>query len=683
MMAAARKAPEQHPCASSLAQYQAAAEGACGAGDTFGIVANRSEPASFIPQILFYNFNRTCIQDEGRWCNVVNRGIAEGGLGAAARAPAAANTTSSANGTVPSPNLLRRQQQAVDLCDNCIIKQVQFQAGSPIYDGFRLQSMYSSLTSSCSKTGFPLVTSTTPLPAGPVPTDPGISCTGNFYNIQPGNTCRSISQSQGVATAWLLYDNGLPAFCADFPTNGSLCIQSKCALYTVKANDTCLSIAKPRGLAQVQLTTWNPILGDLCRSMKNSIGDSICVSPPGEPDYTISPYPTTTGPPVQTVAPVPPNTAPNTTTNCALYHFIAEGEYCNKLVQHLAARLSISEPPCQCQVCCTQMPLSPCPGGLLTLTAPPSCTNLWKDTSYCVKAVGSINQYPGHPDYVTTTAYVTVPYGSLPKATYVPPAITGLPQLLPMANGTRTDCFLYAGGGSLTLPYDISTSWFNSVCEALAGAWSIRLDQLANWNPSLQVNSTSCAPEPGYRYCMAQWDSASFTQPPKPIETHTLLPIREGATPECKAYQSVIAGFTCQGILDQNDITIAQFYAWNPTVGDQCQGLWPGYRYCISITENPDNGEDPSPATTSTTSTSSNSTSSAPNPSPTPPGPTQEGIAANCNKWHLAGDGLFCYDISVLYVITTDQFHDWSPAVSRDCGSGFYGAYAYCVGLSS
>ncbi|KAI7923759.1 hypothetical protein M0657_001208 [Pyricularia oryzae] len=42
----------------------------------------------------------------------------------------------------------------------------------------------------------------------------------------------------------------------------------------------------------------------------------------------------------------------------------------------------------------------------------------------------------------------------------------------------------------------------------------------------------------------------------------------------------------------------------NSTVGDQCQGLWSGYRYCISITENPDNGEDPSPATSLTASIS-------------------------------------------------------------------------------
>lgn len=45
-----------------------------------------------------------------------------------------------------------------------------------------------------------------------------------------------------------------------------------------------------------------------------------------------------------------------------------------------------------------------------------SCTNLWKDTSYCVKAIGSIDEYLGHPDYVSRTTYATVPYGSLARS---------------------------------------------------------------------------------------------------------------------------------------------------------------------------------------------------------------------------------------------------------------------------
>ncbi|KAI6253925.1 hypothetical protein MCOR19_009547 [Pyricularia oryzae] len=258
----------------------------------------------------------------------------------------------------------------------------------------------------------------------------------------------------GVTTAWLLCDNGLPAFCADFPTSSSLCIQNRYALYTVKANDTCLGIASSRSLAQVQLTTWNPILGNLCRSVNNSIGDPI-----------LPPY-------------------PNTTTNCALYHFVVAGEYYNKLV----GKYSISLPDFM----------------FLNPHVNAGCTNLWKDTSYCVKAIGSIDEYLGHPDYVSRTTYATVPYGSLAR--------------------------------------------------------SRSASQLAR-NPSLPGNSISCAPQPGYRYCMAQWDGASFTKSPKPIETPTLLPIRESATPECKAYQSVITGFTRQSVLDRNCITIAQFYA--------------------------------------------------------------------------------------------------------------------------
>lgn len=48
------------------------------------------------------------------------------------------------------------------MCDDCVIKEYQFQAGSPINAGFALRNNYSSLTSSCSKTGFPLATSLLP-----------------------------------------------------------------------------------------------------------------------------------------------------------------------------------------------------------------------------------------------------------------------------------------------------------------------------------------------------------------------------------------------------------------------------------------------------------------------------------------------------------------------------------------
>lgn len=58
-----------------------------------------------------------------------------------------ANSTGAANGT--------------DRCDLCFIKNLQFQAGSPYYDGPLLaeHSVYQSKTSSCGISGYPLTTS--------------------------------------------------------------------------------------------------------------------------------------------------------------------------------------------------------------------------------------------------------------------------------------------------------------------------------------------------------------------------------------------------------------------------------------------------------------------------------------------------------------------------------------------
>lgn len=173
-----------------------------------------------------------------------------------------------------SDSLTGRQEQAkVDMCDNCVIKAYQFQAGSPINGGRALQSNYSSLTASCSKTGFPLASSTIPFPeyakfsklinkhtsneftrATPTNTSPE-KCDGKTYTIKSGDTCRSISEAQGVATSWLLSDNALKAFCAEFPTSGDLCVRNTCKIYTVKPNDTCVGIAKANKISQVQLHT--------------------------------------------------------------------------------------------------------------------------------------------------------------------------------------------------------------------------------------------------------------------------------------------------------------------------------------------------------------------------------------------------------------------------------------------
>ncbi|KAI1380748.1 hypothetical protein F4677DRAFT_441082 [Hypoxylon crocopeplum] len=593
-------------CATALSRYNSDAGSACGPDDVYSVSETHEAPVSFIPTLLYYYFNKTCIEDEGRWCNNVAFDLSNG-------------TANASPSSRTNMSTIIRRQQSVDICDDCVIKAYQFQAGSPINGGYALQSNYSSLTESCSKTGFPLASSSTLYPQ-PTITDTPVTCSGSTYTLTAGDTCRSISQSQGIGTAWLLSDNNLPAFCANFPTEGELCIQRTCRAYTVQANDTCSSISKNNGISQVQLYTWNPVLGTLCNSIAKSEGDSICVSPPGDTDFPTAPVPTTSAPTsTPTVAPVPTNIANGTTTNCAKYYSVETGEY-------------------------------------------------WP-----------INQYPGHPDYIPPESSIPdMPYDNLPKATFTPPAITGLPTNAPLAEGTRKDCFVFANGENLAVDMELFPS-FSSACQVLAVGWGVTLEQIANWNPSLVTNSSDCAPAADYRYCMGAYDGASVSQTPAPTETPSQYPIREGATEDCVEFEAVIAPMTCESVLNRNHITIEQFYQWNPSVGADCANLWLGYRYCVSTDLVPTDV----PSTTASATPTSTSSSPPISTSPVAPGPTQPGTVENCNAWHVVGDGDSCWAITEEYQITLDQFYAWNPAIQDDCNTNFWLDYAYCVGVSS
>jgi len=39
----------------------------------------------------------------------------------------------------------------------------------------------------------------------------------------------------------------------------------------------------------------------------------------------------------------------------------------------------------------------------------------------------------------------------------------------------------------------------------------------------------------------------------------------------------------CGDIAKANNITLDQFYLWNPDVGSACGGLWPDYYYCVGV----------------------------------------------------------------------------------------------------
>lgn len=48
-------------------------------------------------------------------------------------------------------------------------------------------------------------------------------------------------------------------------------------------------------------------------------------------------------------------------------------------------------------------------------------------------------------------------------------------------------------------------------------------------------------------------------------------------------YYLVKSGDSCSAILSEYNITLAQFYSWNPSVGSDCTTMLSGYYYCVGV----------------------------------------------------------------------------------------------------
>ncbi|KAJ4184126.1 hypothetical protein NW767_012172 [Fusarium falciforme] len=609
-------------CRTSLANFEAKLKTECGEEDVIEYELG-SDPVhvSVIATDIYYHFTRTCIKDGNRWCNVW----------------AFENSPDKTSGQASVT-------ASVNKCDNCVIKPFQFQAGTSYSNGYDLQEAYASLTKSCSKSGFPLATTVTEkTPTTTVPTAP---CSGVVYTVKAGDDCRSISKANGVSTSWMLYDNGLKAFCKDFPAaGGSICIVNKCKTYTVQAKDTCQSIAAAANITQVQLYTCH----------------TICLEPHDDEDYAPITRPVTTKVPVATPAPVPSNIASGTNKNCAQFYSVEIGDYCNQIIMKFSILLEDFL--------------------FLNQGVNKDCTNLYAKESYCVSPMGPINMYPGHPDYVDpTTVVADINFNDLPNATFSAPAITDVITYLPRASGTRSDCHIFMDGKDLQ--YDMSWSFSFSACVALAKVWGISLEELGNWNPSLDTSSPDCAFAEEKSYCMAAYKLVptykTESDEPEPGTTTTTAtttgngvstptPIQSGMVSNCNKFHIIGKTTTCQGIADYNKISISDFYKWNAGIKSDCSNLELGSYACAGIIASTSQ-----PTTTAKPTTTGNGVST--------PTPIQSGMVSNCNKFHIVGKTTTCQGIADYNKISISDFYKWNAGIKSDCSNLELGAYA-CAGV--
>jgi hypothetical protein len=53
----------------------------------------------------------------------------------------------------------------------------------------------------------------------------------------------------------------------------------------------------------------------------------------------------------------------------------------------------------------------------------------------------------------------------------------------------------------------------------------------------------------------------------------------------CDKFHFVEEGQGCNDVLSQNGITLAQLFAWNPQVRNDCSGMWAEVYLCVSSTD--------------------------------------------------------------------------------------------------
>ena len=133
-------------------------------------------------------------------------------------------------------------------------------------------------------------------------------------------------------------------------------------------------------------------------------------------------------------------------------------------------------------------------------------------------------------------------------------------------------------------------------------------------------------------------------------------------TTSCDIFYLVQSDDTCDSIISKYSISLANFYAWNPSVGTSCSYLEVGVYVCIDLIGS------------STVTTTSNTIST--------PSPIQTGVVTDCDKFYDVRSGDGCDAIASSEVIPVASFYAWNPAVQTDCAD-LYLSYYVCVGIAT
>ncbi|KAK4032871.1 hypothetical protein C8A01DRAFT_20114 [Parachaetomium inaequale] len=221
-------------------------------------------------------------------------------------------------------------------------------------------------------------------------------------------------------------------------------------------------------------------------------------------------------------------------------------------------------------------------------------------------------------------------------------------------------------------------------CPGIANLYGLGTDDLLDWNPALRDDCSGLAVN--YWVCVRIQPRSSVTltyglatgtlsvpdgtpwtpTPLPPVNTSFTPSPTQGALPKgCQNYYIAAAGDRCTNVLDnlKGLLTQSQFFAWNPFLNNNCDGLWAGYYYCVFVPASSSSLPDPPTA----------STKPAANLAP--------GGATDCVKWYRTSWGDDCdLVVSIFGRFSRADFLKWNPSVGSDC-AGIKDELYYCVAV--
>jgi len=376
--------------------------------------------------------------------------------------------------------------------------------------------------------------------------------------------------------------------------------------YKVVSGDQCGLISSEHGISLGDFYSWNPAVGEDCRSL--IVGYHVCVGIIGSP-----PPPTTTKPGNGITTPTP--TQSGMASNCNKFYRVQSGDQCGLIASENGVDLQnfYAWNPAVGDDCRTLIAdYYVCVGVIggippTTSTTTTSGNGIATPTPTQTGMVGSCNKFhkvvsgDSCPDLASRYSIILSNFYAWNPAvgSDCRTLIVDFFVCVGMVGGvppptTTTKTTTTAPGNGISTPTPTQTGMigncnkFHKVvsgdgCQAIATRYSVSLSNFYKWNPAVGSDCRTLIAD--YHVCVGvvggSLPPTTTTRPGNGVATPT--PIQTGMVTNCDTFHKVISGDQCDAVAKKASITLANFYKWNPAVGSTCGSLLLGYYVCIGL----------------------------------------------------------------------------------------------------